>query len=75
MSFVEGLVLIVLIICLASVIMALIQKRYFYQGQIVVETDENGIHYFLELDGDPYEIQHRKSISFKVVKKDDYNAD
>jgi hypothetical protein len=70
MSLVEGLVLIVLIFSVAVIVLALIQRKS-YQGKIVIKTDEDGIHYMLELDGDPYDIQNMKSISFKVVKKED----
>ncbi len=71
MSLVEGLVLIVLILSLALITVALIQ-RSSYQGKIVVDVDEDGnIMYGLELNGDPYEIQNMKTVLFKVEKKED----
>lgn len=70
MSFVEGLVLIVFILCLSLVVVLLISNRFSHQGKIVVHTDEDGIHYSMEIDGDPYDIQHMRSVTFKVVKKE-----
>lgn len=70
MSFVEGLVIIVLIVCLTLVFLVFALTRYSRVGKIVVKTDEEGIHYSLDIDGDPYDIQHMKNVSFKVVKED-----
>lgn len=39
-----------------------------YDGNAVITTDEEGNkNISLEVDGDPYEIENQKSISFKVV--------
>lgn len=70
MSLVEGLVIIVLIVCLTMVILFFIASRHSPVGKLIVNQDEDGIQYSLEIDGDPYDIQHMKNVSFKVVKKD-----
>ena len=71
MSFIEGVVIIVLLFCITVIILLLISKNA-YQGKIIVEIDENkAVRYMLEFDGDPYEISNLKNVTFKVVRKDE----
>lgn len=69
MSFIEGVVIIVLLFCITVIILLAISKNA-YQGKIIVEIDENkAVRYTLEFDGDPYEISNLKNVTFKVVRK------
>lgn len=70
MSFVEALVMITLIICVTAMIWVALH-RYSHHGKLLVEKDpDTGKTLIsLELDIDPYEIEHMKNVSFKVVTK------
>jgi hypothetical protein len=70
MSFIEGVVIIVLLFCITMIALLMISKSN-YQGRIIVEIDEQNeaVKYTLEFDGDPYEISNLKDVTFKVVRK------
>lgn len=45
-------------------------KDMAYDGKLVItEQDEGPKVFSLEIDGDPEEIEHKKSIAFKVAKE------
>jgi hypothetical protein len=53
-----------------------LQKRNpNYDGKIVINKTDDKTVYSLELDGDPDEIQNKRSISFEVVPHDDTFAE
>jgi hypothetical protein len=70
MSFIDGLVIIVLILAVTMTIWLLIQ-RMSHDGEIIIEEDmESGKKTFrLELNTDPGEIENMRSASFKVINK------
>ena len=72
MSFVEGMVIIVLILAVMITVMTIIQKTS-HNGSIVISRNEESgkLIYSLELDGDPYDIKDMKYVSFKVVKQEE----
>lgn len=70
MSFVTGLVIIVLIFAVTMTIWLVIQRSYSNEGRIIIEKDETGkVLFTLEIDIDPLEIQNMKNVSFRVVEK------
>jgi hypothetical protein len=52
------------------IVLAFISKSRS-DGKIFVEKDEDSgkVTFVLEVDIDPYEIEHMKNVSFKVVKR------
>jgi hypothetical protein len=71
MAFTNALVIIMSIFAVTMTIWLILYRTVSHNGKIIFDKDEETgkITFTLEVDVDPYEIEHMKNISFKVVRK------
>lgn len=63
----ETIILIIAVLIIGVVIGRKIHKTS-YDGKMIVIVGDGVKTFSLELDGDPAELEHKRSISFKVVQ-------
>jgi hypothetical protein len=60
------------ILSVINLILGLVLRYYAkrnleYDGEMIVSRRQNGSSFVLELDGDPYDLQNKDSVTFKVT--------